>query len=418
MLGSFILFARVFGGNFMETAQGLMSGTMAKIAVPPQDPEAFITIFRDVLGTGVALGAPVMGFAFLGSAIGQFSQGGFVLSGEGLKPNAQRFNPVKNLGNTFSAKKLVGTLRTIIKLALVAWVVWATLFPEVPAMLALSGHGPNELFSFTIRLAGRVLFKFFIFAIVLALADYLYQKFEHARGLKMSKQEVKDERKEIEGDPMVRGRQRARAMALARRRMMADVPKADVVVVNPTHCAVALRYERGRGGAPRVLAKGTDLIAAKIRAIAEEHRIPIWEDAPLAWALYKAVEIGREIPADLYKAVAELLAQVYRLKRHRRAGGSAQRRPAGAAPAPGAGPGASGTGRGVPAGSSEVNQPQDVTGDDAARRSAGGAAERETLDGDATLMGGSGIGGSDARSTDSGPVDLPSDMSGNGEDAE
>src|SRR5262249_34253785 len=113
-------------------------------------------------------------------------------------------------------------------------------------------------------------------------------------------------------------RQRARQMAIARRRMMAEVPKANVVIVNPTHCAVALRYEKSRGGAPRVVAKGTDRIAARIRAIAEEHKVPIYEDPPLAWALFRGVEIDREIPADFYKAVAEVLAHVFRLKREGR----------------------------------------------------------------------------------------------------
>jgi len=333
-VGAILLFARIFGGRLFGSAESFVARSIAAIAAPPDDAAALREALRSAFATGVALGAPVIGFVAVGSAIGQFSQGGFVFTGAGLTPNPEKFNPVANLKGIFTLKRGVTTLRTMLKLALVVWVVWASVSPEAPAVLALSGHGPREIALFTGSLVARLVFKFFVFALVLALADYLYQKFEHTRGLKMSKQEIKDERRELEGDPLVRSRQRARQMALARRRMMAEVPKANVVVVNPTHCAVALRYERSRGGAPRIVAKGTDRIAARIRAIAEEHKVPIYEDPPLAWALYRAVEIDREIPADFYKAVAEVLAHVFRLKR---GGRPKPRRPATrTAPLPGA----------------------------------------------------------------------------------
>lgn len=318
VLGAFLLFARVFGGKLLGSAQGFVSGSIGRIVAPGEDPQFLAEALRAALTTGVSLGAPLIGFVAVGTTIGQFAQGGFVFTGEGLKPSASRFNPVANLKGMITLKRVVTTIRTVLKLVLVGWVVWATVAPETPAVLALAGRSPQEMFSFTGALVGRLVFKFFIFAMILALADYLYQRFEHTRGLKMSKQEIKDERREIEGDPLVRSRQRAKQMAIARRRMMAEVPRADVVVVNPTHCAVALRYEKTRGSAPRVVAKGADRIAARIRAIAEENTVPIYEDAPLAWALYRAVEIGREIPADLYKAVAGVLAHVYRLRRGHR----------------------------------------------------------------------------------------------------
>lgn len=316
-LGGLLLFAKVFGGDFLRTAEGLIRGTLSDLTPGLGDPALLTAALRSSLWAGLALGAPLIGCMALASAAGQFAQGGFVFTGEGLKPNLAKLDPVKNLQGLFSLKRLVTLLRTILKLGLVVWVVKATVTPEIPALLALTGHGPREIFALTIALSGRLIWKFTLFAVALALFDYLYQKFEHTRDLKMSKQEVKEEQRDLEGDPLVRGRQRARQQALARRRMMADIPRADVVVTNPTHCAVALRYEKRRRGAPTVVAKGVDHVAARIREIAREHKVPIYEDPPLAWALYRAVEVGREIPADLYRAVAEVLAHVYKLRRRR-----------------------------------------------------------------------------------------------------
>ena len=149
---------------------------------------------------------------------------------------------------------------------------------------------------------------------MLAVVDYFYQRFEHERELRMSKEEVKEETKSTEGDPMVKGRIRSIQRRIAYRRMMQDVPKADVIVTNPTHLAIALQYDADEMRAPRVVAKGADLIALKIREIAAAHDVPIVEDKPLAQALYRSVEIGQEIPEKMFQAVAQLLAYIYRLK--------------------------------------------------------------------------------------------------------
>lgn len=315
VLAGVLIFLRTFGGSFLGSMEDFLVRSLGSACSMGLEPSGMIGALRASLVSGLGLGLPLLGCVALGSAVGQFAQGGFVLSADGLKPNAGRLNPVANLKSLVSLKRIVLTLRTVLKLTLVTWVVYATVAPEMPAVLAQAGRGPREIFVFTCLLVGRILFKFLLLALLIALADYLYQKYEHVRGLKMTKQEIREERRDLEGDPLVRSRQRARQMALARRRMMAEIPRADVVVVNPTHCAVALRYEKSRGGAPRVVAKGVDRIAARIRTVAEEHKIPIYEDAPLAWALYKAVELGREIPADLYKAVAEVLAHIFRLRK-------------------------------------------------------------------------------------------------------
>jgi flagellar biosynthetic protein FlhB len=169
---------------------------------------------------------------------------------------------------------------------------------------------PHEFYKLILRL----LFGVLAVVTVLALFDYAYQRFAFMRSMRMSKQEVKEENKQAEGDPVIRARLRAIRMNRARKRMMAAVPKASVVITNPTHYAVALQYDMGDSGAPKVVAKGADLVAMKIREIAAEHDVPIVENPPLARALYAGVEIDREIPPEHYKAVAEIISYVFRLK--------------------------------------------------------------------------------------------------------
>ena len=150
--------------------------------------------------------------------------------------------------------------------------------------------------------------------LVMAFADYFYQKWDFEKSIRMSKKEIKDEYKQMEGDPQIKQKIRQKQREMARNRMMADVPKADVVITNPTHIAVALQYDRAVMGAPQVIAKGADYLAQRIREIAQNNLIPVIENKPLAWALYENVEIGEEIPGDFYRGVAEVLALVYRLK--------------------------------------------------------------------------------------------------------
>ncbi len=173
---------------------------------------------------------------------------------------------------------------------------------------------PEKAIAFTADLAAQVVIRTLGALLVVAFADYAYQRWEHERNLRMTRQELKQELKETEGDPQLRSRIRQRQREIARRRMMAAVPKADVVVTNPTHYACALSYVGPTMRAPRLVAKGQNYLALKIREVAREHRVPVVENPPLARALYVAVEIGDEIPPDLYRAVAEVLAFVYRLR--------------------------------------------------------------------------------------------------------
>jgi flagellar biosynthetic protein FlhB len=181
----------------------------------------------------------------------------------------------------------------------------------------LIGMEMGQLLTVIRELVNRLLLAVFSCMVVITIADVAYQRYEYIKGLRMSRQELKDEARESEGDPMIKGRLRQLRMERARKRMMAEVPKADVVVTNPTHYAVALRYDKNEMGSPKVVAKGVDAVAQRIREVATEAGVPVIENPPLARGLYAAVEIDQEITPEFYKAVAELIGYIYRLKRQK-----------------------------------------------------------------------------------------------------
>jgi flagellar biosynthetic protein FlhB len=189
--------------------------------------------------------------------------------------------------------------------------------PSVGDLHKLIGMEMVQLLAVIRQLINHLLIAVLSSMVAITLADVLYQRYEHIKQLRMSRQELKDEQRESEGDPLVKSRLRQLRMERARKRMMAEVPKADVVVTNPTHYAVALRYEQAEMSAPKVIAKGVDTVAQKIREIAAEHNIPVIENPPLARGLYASVEIDQEVPPEFYKAVAELIGYIYKLKRKR-----------------------------------------------------------------------------------------------------
>jgi len=227
----------------------------------------------------------------------------------------EKFNPITGLGRLFSKRSLVELLKSCAKVGLIAYVAWRTVRGEVGGALDLVQMAPGQLLTYLGQTTMLVMGKTCGILVLLAVIDYAYTHWEMEERMKMTKQEVKEEHKETEGDPHVKGRIRSIQTQMARRRMMAEVPKADVVVTNPTHFAVALSYVRGEMDAPKVVAKGADHLAARIRELARDNGVPIVENKPVARALYKA-ELGAAIPEDMFKAVAEILAYVYSLKRH------------------------------------------------------------------------------------------------------
>lgn len=223
-------------------------------------------------------------------------------------------NPINGIKRIFSISGMINTLKAIVKLALILPICFFALKAAAPHMVSLVHYDIDEIFSYTGQTMNTLFWKVMYVLIALAIFDFVYGRFRWLKQNKMTKDEVKDERKAIEGDETTKRRIQQKGLARIMQRIMKSVPKADVVVTNPTHYSVALRYERGKDRAPTVVAKGKGFLALKIREIARANGVPILERKPLARALFKSVEVGAEIPRELFKAVAEVLAYVYRLK--------------------------------------------------------------------------------------------------------
>jgi len=257
---------------------------------------------------------PVMVVILITSLIINFLQVGFYFSLEPLKPQFDRLNPLTGFKRIFSKRSLVELVKSIIKVSIIGYFIYNFIIEETMQLPKLIGLELIDSLKLTVSLILNLVFQISGVMIVLAALDYFYQSWEHKQSLKMSKQEVKEEFKQTEGNPQIKGKIKERQRAMAMRRMMHEVPKADVVVTNPTHYAVALKYEKDMP-APMVIAKGQDLVAKRIKDIAKEHKVVVVENKPLARTLYSTAEVGDIVPPELYKSVAEVLAYVYRLKK-------------------------------------------------------------------------------------------------------
>jgi flagellar biosynthetic protein FlhB len=241
-------------------------------------------------------------------------QVGFHITTKVLLPKANRISPASGLKRLFSANGLVESLKSLGKILLVGWIAYTTIRPEIPLFPLLCNRPLMGALSYSAFIAFKLVIRVWVALVLLAFLDYLFQRWNFERELRMTKQEVKEEAKETEGDPHVKARVRSVQMNMARRRMMQEVLSADVVITNPDHVAVALRYDRQNEMAPLVVAKGAGALCERIKQIAREHSVPVVEKPPLARLLYKQVELGREIPIEVYRVVAEILSYVYRLK--------------------------------------------------------------------------------------------------------
>jgi flagellar biosynthesis protein FlhB len=285
------------------------------------DPERFI--FADgivweavgvaLLGVAKSMAVP-FAILVLAAIAGSVVQTGFVFATERITFDASHISPLQGLKRLFSLRGLVELAKSTTKVFVVGAVAIMMLKSEINHVSLMAALTPEDTMIEIDRLVLRLLTGILCVLTVLAGIDYVYQRLNLMRGLRMSRREVREEQKQAEGDPLIRARLRQIRLDRARKRMMAAVPGASVVITNPTHYAVALKYELGDSGAPTVVAKGTDLIALKIREVAEENGVPIVENPPLARALHAGVELDREIPQEHYKAVAEIIGYVFRLK--------------------------------------------------------------------------------------------------------
>jgi flagellar biosynthetic protein FlhB len=308
-----LLTLNILSQNILDNIGNYIKKTAEKIAVTQTFALGDVqNLTVDAVKVLAVISIPVILVGFASGLAGNFAQGGFSISTEALTPKADKFNPVANIKRVFGLDAVVNLLKSTLKLLIIGGVAHTVLAPAIesaPTLIraplpTIIVHLGEILYTLALR-CGLVM-------LVFAGADYGYSWYKHEKSLRMSKQEIRDEFKEQEGDPLIKQQRRRAARALTQKRSLVEVPTASVVITNPTHISVALRYEHGKDAAPIVVAKGADKMAAKIREIAKENNVPLVENKPLARALYKAVEPNQIIPIEFFGAVAEILAFVFR----------------------------------------------------------------------------------------------------------
>lgn len=252
--------------------------------------------------------------AIIAAIATSFLQHGFLISAESLIPKFSKISPMAGFGRIFSMRSVVEFVKSIFKVIVIGVVAFLAVYPELDHVRQLPNSSSENMLLFLALIAKRMVIGVAIAMFFIALFDIVYQRFQHIKSLRMSKQEVKDEYKQSEGDPHIKQRLRRLRMERAQNRMMSAVPKADVVITNPTHFAVALKYDTTTMKAPTVVAKGKDLIALKIREVAKENDVPVIENPPLARAIFSSTDLDKEIPTTHYEAVAKIISYVYQLK--------------------------------------------------------------------------------------------------------
>jgi len=285
------------------------------------DARAVLRFFFKAILDGVSLLGPFFGLMIVAALLTPMSIGGWSFSIESLQPKFSKMNPIKGLKKVFSAKGLMEMIKAMAKFILVAAVAITVIWVNRNEYLQLGSESLDSALTHSAELITDAFLLTTIALIIIAAIDVPFQIWDHTKQMRMTKQEVKDEMKDTEGKPEVKGKIRQLQREMANARMMEAVPEADVVVTNPTHFAVALKYDKNMRAAPIVVARGADLVAANIRRVAEENDVLLVETPPLARALYHSTEIGEEIPHGLYLAVAQILAYVYQLKNVQKNGG-------------------------------------------------------------------------------------------------
>jgi flagellar biosynthesis protein FlhB len=313
MLALALMVAWVFPPMFHRSQQEL-----APFITRPHDFLMSAGNLRDVLGEvlvdmGIILLAPLSLIVLLviGAAL---IQSRFLFAVDRIKPKWEKVSPMKGLKRMFSMRSIVEFLKGVVKLSIISFVSLMAVYSDLPRMEMLPSYELSEVLHYLGTLTLKIMVGVCCVMFILAAVDFAYQWYEYMKSMRMSKQEIKDEHKQQEGDPHIKAKLRQIRMERARQRMMAAVPEASVVITNPTHYSVALKYETGVMGAPILIAKGVDEVAFRIREVAKEHDIPIVENPPLARTLHANVELDQEIPYEHYKAVAEVISYVYRLK--------------------------------------------------------------------------------------------------------
>jgi len=314
LLFSFIILA-VFGSSMKERFTDIYQHTFTEYIHWEVTTHTVMLIFSDVVLQVALAIAPVMLAALIAGVAANLMQIGFLFTTEPLKFDLKKIDPIQGAKRIFSIRALVELLKSLFKIIFIGIITFAVIWMNKDDMMMLSLKNADNAIAFFGKTTIVMGISATIALLFLAVFDYAYQRYDYEKNLKMSKQDIKDEYKNMEGDPLIRSKIKEKQRQMATQRMMSEVPTADVVVTNPTHYAIAIKYDEYRMSAPFIVAKGTDHVALKIREVAKAHDVVIVEDKPLARSLYGVVEIGDSIPEAFYQAIAEVLAYVYRLNK-------------------------------------------------------------------------------------------------------
>ncbi len=313
MLAGFAILWYSYGPTFWVGLSRLVAQLWATSGTFALTPVSTVTLLGFLLGRTALLLWPILLLVLVVGFLASFLQIGWIFTTDPLTPDFSKLDPIQGMKRFVSWRSLIELIKSLAKIILVGWVAYRTIRPEMESLVLLTNMEVGDTLIFLGRMSGMVLVKTCGVIVVLAVVDFLFVRWEMEEKMKMTKQEQKEELRESEGDPYLKARVRSLQLQMSRRRMMAEVPKADVVITNPTHLSVAIVYNRGKMDAPQVVAKGADLVAMRIREIARENKVPLVENVAVARALYQ-VEIGGAVPEELFVAVAEILAYVYKLR--------------------------------------------------------------------------------------------------------
>jgi len=304
----------VFGSSMYDSFLRIMRESLMTYTTWEVNQENLSVITMQMLIESAKIVGPILGIVLVIALAVNYMQVGVLFTTEPLMMKLSKLDPIQGAKRIFSLRSLVELLKSLLKISTGILVAYMVLWDIKEEVVRLSLTSVESVLSFAATEAVKVGMYIGILLVILGAFDFFYQKYEHMKNLRMSKQDIKDEYKKSEGDPLIKSKIKERQRQMAMRRMMQEVPKADVIITNPTHFAVAIQYEAGTMTAPTVIAKGQDYVALKIKEIAKKNGVITMENKPLARALFSQVEIGQQIPEEMFKAVAEVLAYVYKLQ--------------------------------------------------------------------------------------------------------
>jgi flagellar biosynthesis protein FlhB len=307
----FLTFSASYVGNIVFN---LFHHTFEQYMLMDLTENTVQVITLDLMKELALLLGPIMLVALVAGVFSNYVQVGAMFTTEPLQPKLEKIDPIKGFKRIFSMRAIVELLKSILKISFIGGITFVILYWRIDEVLSLSFKSASDSLTTMASLAVQMGIAASLALLFLSILDYLYQKYDFEKNIRMSKQDLKDEHKNMEGDPLIKSKIKQRQREMAMRRMMQEVPQADVVITNPTHFAIALKYDENKMDAPYVVAKGVDYVAQKIKYIAKENDVIMVENRPLARSLYDSAEIGDSVPEEFFKAVAEILAYVYRMK--------------------------------------------------------------------------------------------------------